>query len=56
MELCLDLNIYKNVIDYELEIEFLEEIEETILKKLTDLGIDVNKKGDGKMKRFMKSI
>ena len=56
VELCLDSNIYLEHCDYELEIEYKEDYPIDIIKKLSDLGIFIPEKSEGKYTRFIKKL
>ena len=53
VEICLDTNLYLNTVDYELEIEFMNEYPNDIIQKLKCNGIPFGVCGAGKHSRFI---
>lgn len=53
-EIALDVNYYGSVIDYELEIEYEEEIDPKIIQILSKENLYIGKNSDGKYTRFVK--
>lgn len=54
--LCLDKNEYNGIIDYELEIEFQDQVDESVMQTLNEMGLSFDKTVDGKFTRFCKTI
>jgi len=54
IEVCLDKNEYLNTIDYEMEIEFIDKVDNELFDKLSSIGIHFYTKTDGKFSRFIK--
>jgi uncharacterized protein YjbK len=52
-QICLDRNIYLNYEDYEIEIEYEDEIDPVLLQIILERGIELDKKVNGKNKRFV---
>lgn len=52
-EICLDTSKYFENTDYELEVEFKEELPAEIIERLQEHGIVPEKKVNGKFARFM---
>jgi uncharacterized protein YjbK len=52
-EIALDMNEYYGKVDYELEVEFIDELPKELLDELSFLNIDMNKKVTGKYRRFI---
>lgn len=56
VEICLDRNLYINKVDYELEVEFINEIPSELVQTLNDNNIYMDNIVDGKYKRFMSEL
>lgn len=56
IEICLDKNKYLNVEDYEIEIEYKENIDSVILDILNMNNINTQNKVEGKCKRFFDQL
>ena len=54
VEICLDKSDYLDVTDYEIEVEYTNEIPLSLKEKLALLGVSFEKKASGKCSRFMK--
>lgn len=55
--LCLDKNIYNNIVDYEVEVEYSNEcVDASLLDSLISAGITFNVKTEGKYTRFCNTI
>jgi uncharacterized protein YjbK len=52
-QLCLDENKYLGCIDYEVEIEYVEDIDDKLLSQLSSLNVNFDSKAKGKYSRFM---
>lgn len=53
VEICLDKSDYLDVTDYEIEVEYTNEIPPQLKEKLLELGVSFEKKASGKCSRFM---
>lgn len=53
VELCIDKNIYLDEIDYELEIEYRNQVPVGLLNKFRKLGLNFDKDVKGKHGRFI---
>ena len=54
-ELCLDENFYFGITDYEIEVEFQDDVSEFILQKCKDLNINFTQTPTGKYTRALKA-
>ena len=54
VEICLDKSEYLDVTDYEIEIEYTNQIPVELKEKLSELGVSFEAKASGKCSRFMK--
>ena len=54
--LCLDKNEYNGVTDYELEVEFQNQVDENVMQVLNETGLSFEKTVDGKFSRFCKTL
>lgn len=52
-EICLDISTYFDVTDYEIEIEYKDEVDEKVLKFISDNTGDISKSAKGKYTRFL---
>ncbi len=53
VEICLDKNEFLDKTDYEIELEYTQEIPQTLLALLKDNGVDFTAPCKGKCSRFM---
>lgn len=53
IRICLDKNIYLKTIDYELEIEYINDIDDTLINLLISNGISFKCDANGKYSRFL---
>ncbi len=56
IEISLDKNKYLDAEDYEIEIEYKEELDSAIVKFLEDNDIKIQKKVEGKCRRFFNQL
>lgn len=56
VEICLDKNTYLDKTDYEIEIEYTDEIPSELIEKLKNAGVEFNKPAVGKCSRFMMTL
>lgn len=54
--ICLDRNVYAGKTDYELEVEFIDNLDEQLLNTLDELRIRTDLEVTGKFGRFKKRI
>lgn len=52
--ICLDKNMYLGKADYELELEYLTELDDSLLEKIKEVGLDFKQKVVGKSGQFYK--
>jgi len=52
-EICLDKNKYLNTLDYEIEIEYKENLDIKLLEQIKNLNIDICLSVQGKYSRFL---
>lgn len=56
VEICLDESKYLGVCDYEIEIEFIGNVPEELIRQLADNGVTFGKKSIGKYSRFVNRL
>ena len=55
-EICLDKNEYLGVVDYEIELEYIGNVEKELTDILAKEGVLFSEKANGKCSRFMKRL
>lgn len=55
IKICLDKNTYLDVVDYEIEIEYSDVLNDNLLKYLSSFGISFKCETKGKYSRFLES-
>lgn len=55
-EICLDKSTYFDRVDYEIEVEYQNEMPEKLMAELSDLGVDFSKPVKGKYSRFLNRL
>lgn len=53
---CLDINTYNNITDYELEVEFVDYADTSVMNIICDLGVSFDANSIGKFSRFCNSM
>lgn len=53
-EICLDKTQYFDTTDYEIELEYVDKINQQLLDRLSELGVEFKEKSIGKFSRFIK--
>ena len=55
-EICLDKSTYLDRVDYEIEVEYQNEMPERLISELKELGVDFQKPVTGKYSRFVNRL
>lgn len=55
-EICLDQTAYFDTVDYEIEVEYKDTLNDELADKLSKLGVEFKENSIGKFSRFMKKF